>query len=512
MNLSGRNVFALLLLLLFSKPLYSQTNSAFFEYPVDSACQDNSNPIFVANQTTPGGSFSASPSGLSLDPVSGAIFLPNSSPGTYQVTHTLTNPSSSFTVSFTVVPTLAAFLSYPQSIICPVGQDSLPVDTVGVPIFGTFSATPPGLVINSSTGTIDLNNSQPGSYVVMHAVSNGICGDTALFSLIINPPPGFQLEYPVDSVCPRGEICPVNPPSVPGFFQPQPGLVYDDTTGCIALLITSEDQTYEVCYTEIGVCNYQSCDTITVLPDEDPKFTYPSVGVCNSEGPQMVSSSGGDPSIFSWTGALISDSLWLDPTTGTFDPSQSTPGSYVITNTTTGPCPDTFTRNIVIFPNPPVPIVENEGDTVLRVVNTVAFNVTWLYDSLNVLSGSTTIFISLPGVYNAVLTSAQGCQSISANVYVGITDQAEPTSLADLVSVYPNPSPGTYQISSQLKGKGSIEWQITDLRGKILKAGSLLAQQNGEIDLSAFADGIYLLQLSYYNSSTSLKLVKASDQ
>jgi hypothetical protein len=125
-----------------------------------------------------GGTYSSTPAGLSINSSNGTISPSSSSVGNYTITYIV--PASggcSQVVATTNVEIEAepdATFSYGTTDFCAVGADPTPSrNQVG----GVFSSTPAGLVINTSTGQIDLDASTVGSYTVYYtfAAANG-CG------------------------------------------------------------------------------------------------------------------------------------------------------------------------------------------------------------------------------------------------------------------------------------------------------------------------------------------------
>lgn len=99
-------------------------------------------------------------------------------PGTYTVTLTATNGSGSDdevkTNLITVNVLDDASFNYSQSSYC---QDGLnPTPTILGTQGGTFTRSPAGLVINSSTGMIDLSASPTGTYTITYT-TGGVCSD-----------------------------------------------------------------------------------------------------------------------------------------------------------------------------------------------------------------------------------------------------------------------------------------------------------------------------------------------
>ena len=99
--------------------------------------------------------------------------------------------ADSYSGETTLVGTSAAF-SYSKS---SYHQDEAdPTPTITGTAGGTFSATPSGLSINTSTGTIDLDNSTIQSYTITYTVS----GVSANFSLSVTASPFVANTYSMD--------------------------------------------------------------------------------------------------------------------------------------------------------------------------------------------------------------------------------------------------------------------------------------------------------------------------
>ncbi|MGE0561485.1 MAG: PKD domain-containing protein, partial [Flavobacteriales bacterium] len=99
-------------------------------------------------------------------------------PGTYAVTLTATNASGSDDEVKTNLITVNVFddasFNYSSSTYCQDGVD--PTPTISGTQGGTFTRSPVGLAINSSTGIIDLSASTTGTYTVTYTTS-GFCSD-----------------------------------------------------------------------------------------------------------------------------------------------------------------------------------------------------------------------------------------------------------------------------------------------------------------------------------------------
>ena len=195
------------------------SEDASFSYNNANFCTTDTDPV-VSMTGTPGGTYSSTPSGLSVHPSDGFIDLSASTEGTYTVqyitssnqcadtatfvvtintsstgdttatacdsivwygttytsTGTYTNTlqtsagcDSVVTLNLTITPSDDASFAYSSASYCP--SDSDPTPTVSGTAGGTFSSTA-GLVIDANTGTIDLGSSSSGTYTVTYSTSN----------------------------------------------------------------------------------------------------------------------------------------------------------------------------------------------------------------------------------------------------------------------------------------------------------------------------------------------------
>jgi gliding motility-associated-like protein len=189
-------------------------DNASFNYPLSTYCQTGGNPV-PSITGIPGGVFTSSPAGLSIDPSSGLINLSSSLLNTYTVTYTTNGacPNSNvLNLSVTTAPNADFSFSGPY---CQTGANPLPEFSAGASA-GTFSATPAGLsFINTATGEIDLANSVPGTYTITNNItaSGGCAQATATYTVVINPPTTVANAGTDQSVCGNSAILNGNTPT-----------------------------------------------------------------------------------------------------------------------------------------------------------------------------------------------------------------------------------------------------------------------------------------------------------
>ncbi|MDN3678531.1 fibronectin type III domain-containing protein [Flavobacterium paronense] len=269
--------------------------------PVCQNATPNPTPIPASGFTT-GGIYSEDVTTTGLVFIStstGEIDLANSTPGTHTVNYTVANQPAiclaggQSSAPIEIKPTITPIIGFSYTTpICKNAQATLsPSLSSGFSSFATFSATPSGLVINATSGVIDLANSTPGVYdiVVTVAADSNTCRVSAItspaFSLEIKPVitlvTGFNYDAP---------LCANNGSELPnlsagfatgGTFSSTTGLTINSTTGAIDL--TSTPGTYTVTYTanpNVNNCEVATPGTtqITIVPPVTIELT----GGCQS--------------------------------------------------------------------------------------------------------------------------------------------------------------------------------------------------------------------------------------
>jgi hypothetical protein len=175
--------------------------SATIGYSGTPFCKSIATAQSVTLTGTTGGTYSASPSGLTINSSTGAITPSTSTAGTYVVSYTLSSSGgcSGITATTTVIvttPPIATF-SYTGSPYCANATNPLPTFSGGG-VAGTFSASPAGLVfVSTSTGEINISTSTPGTYTITNTIqaSDGCSIVTASSSITINPRATISTDY-----------------------------------------------------------------------------------------------------------------------------------------------------------------------------------------------------------------------------------------------------------------------------------------------------------------------------
>ena len=386
---------------------------AGFGYSASTFCP--SGIIFPSFITTSGGSFSASPAGLSVNASTGAIDLSTATVGTtYTISYTVgvVCPATG-TFDITITQDDPSF-SYSAASYCPSGTTSpTSITTPG----GTFSVSPAGLTVNASTGTIDLTTGTPGiTYTITYTTPAGPCSHSTTQTVHIDPLDDAGFGYSAVSYCPTGTTATVFVNTPGGSFTVSPaGLSVDPATGTIDLTTGTPGTTYTITYnTPPGPCSNVSTEDVHINPLDEASFSYASPDFCptGSASPTTIATAGG-------TFSITPAGLVINAATGTVDLSTGTPGTtYTITYTTpAGPCSNSSTQTITIdalldaaFSYPDIEYCATGSILPLSVTNPGGNFTAPAGVIITPASGSIDLAASTPGgPYNIVYTSPGLC-------------------------------------------------------------------------------------------------------
>ncbi len=208
-----------------------------------------------------------------------------------------------------------------------------------------------------------------------------------------------------------------------------------------------------------------TCTSITIMVNaiDDPGFTYDKVIYCtNTTNPT--------PTITGVTGGVFSSTngLSIDPSNGTIDIATSTLGSYTVTYTTTGNCPDT-------------------SDVMIEIIETddASFN----YDAISYCANDPNPVPTITGVTGGTFSTTAGL------------DINENSGLIDI----PQSTPGTYTITYTTAGICS-DSSTTDITINALPKVSVT--NNGA---TLTADNIAGVTYQWFNCDTNQPISEATN-
>ncbi|WP_026837759.1 T9SS type A sorting domain-containing protein [Gillisia sp. JM1] len=312
-------------------------------------CSDNtSSPLPTLGGTGgyQGGSYSSDKSGLSIDASSGAINFAGSTPGSYNVTYSVTPAGGCSTVtqltSVVITEKPQPSISYSAAEFCKSlsTTQSVSLTQIGTAVItgGTYSSLPSGLNINTTSGAINPSLSAVGDYTIKYtlAAANGCEAVFTETPVSITETPSAEISY-------AGPFCQSNTDLQnvtfintigayeDGEFSGTAGLSINPSTGAITPSTSqSGEHTITYSFEASGGCESSDITTMVVItPAPDAIISY-SGPFCTSESsPQAVTftNTAGDyqNGIFSATNGLSIDA------DGNIDPSSSTSGEHIVT-------------------------------------------------------------------------------------------------------------------------------------------------------------------------------------
>lgn len=326
-----------------------------------------------------------------------------------------------------VVPTT---IGYTQNAYCV--NDTDPTPTITGTTGGTFSATPTGLSINSSTGEIDLSTSTPQAYTVSY--DDGTATTTS--AITINALDDAQFSYAVNFACQSSPLSTSpTPTTAGGTWSSTSGLAINSNTG----EITPSNSTigsYLITHTTNGACPNTDTATFNILAQDVAAFPFTDTTICQGAGTNPILSVTGTTSGFYSASPAGVD--FVSNSTGEIDVNASNTGSYLLSYISNGTCPTNTNANLTI----------------------------------SVCSGINTI------------------------------------QQATNYELFPNPNTGTFSIKNTSLA-GMVEISVLDILGKVVYTEHSFMEQNGlkTLALEKLTAGTYFVQLQQENAQQTIKVI-----
>lgn len=500
LQLISRTLSTLMCLTLFCFSAFGQCGSTF-SYSASSYCTHDPDPSPIIGAGSIAGTF-ISTSGLVLNSTTGVVDLSLSTPGYYTIINSVPAggvcSASTSAASFDILPSKDASYSYSSGTYCPAGSDPTPIITGASG--GVFTSSPVGLVfVNASTGKIDLSASTLNTYTVTYTTS-GLCPESSSVSITITNAPQSSFSYSGTPYCAdASDPLPVfNSGSSAGVFTSSPGLVFiNGTTGEVDIS-ASTPGIYTVSnkiFPTTGCTSSTSTSGITILQIKNPAFKYSSGTYCQS-GPDPTPLITGTPggSFTSSPAGLV----FVNAATGEINVAASTPGTYMVTYITPGPCPDNLSASVTItstqissFTYVGSPYCKDDADP------------SPTYSG----GGSGGVFTSTAGLVFVDATTGEidlalsttGTYSVTNNITAAGSCPASSTTSSVTINPVQNPSFG-YSSWIYCPGSTNPVPTITGTQGGIFAsfpAGlAFVSTATGEIDLAGSSMGDYYVTYS----------------
>ncbi|MGN6531536.1 MAG: beta strand repeat-containing protein [Ginsengibacter sp.] len=396
----------------------------------------NSGTATVTQTGQTGGTYSASPGGLSISSSTGSVILSTSTPGTYNVTYTIAASGGCSVVTatntITVTAPPSATISYSGSPYCTT-SGAVNVTRTGT-TGGTYSASPAGLTISAGTGAITPSTSTPGTYTVTYTVpaSGGCAVYTTTTSVTITALPTASISYSGSPYCTTSGTATVTQTGKSGgtYSSAPAGLSINSTTGAVNLAASTAG-TYTVTYTiaASGGCAAVAATTsITVTAAPSATISYSGSPYCTTSGAVSVTRTGTAGGTYSASPA----GLTITAGTGAITPSTSTAGTYTVTYTVpaSGGCGVYTTTTSVTITALPTASISYSGSPYCTTSGTATVTQTGqsggTYSSspaglsINSTTGAVNLTTSTAGTYTVTYTIAAsgGCAAVAKTAQI----------------------------------------------------------------------------------------------
>jgi gliding motility-associated-like protein len=382
-----------------------------------------------------------------------AISTATAGTATYTFTPTAGQCATTAIMNVTINAVDDPSFNYSPSTLCQTGTDVSANITGGSS--GTFTSTPGGLVIlNSSTGLIDVSASAIGTYTITFTTS-GICPSSSTATVSITTAPLATFSYAGPYCLYDANPFPVfGPGASGGVFSASPaGLVFVSTSSGEVDLAASTPGTYTITNTIAagGGCSAATAtNTITINPT--PTVTVPAdITVCNN-GAVSAANFSSTPAggTFAWTNDYTSIGLAASGTGNIAGFTATNAGSTPITATITviptlngcAGTPSSYTITVnptpVATATPPAQTICSDGTTSITLSSTVGGTTfSWTASATGGITGSSA------GTGNSITQTLTNPGLSAGTVTYTITPTANTcsgTPITVVVTVNPNPS------------------------------------------------------------------------
>ena len=349
-----------------------------------------------------------------------------------------------------IVGITSVSITYSSSAFCSDANDPTPTisNNAGA---GTFSSTAGLVFISTTTGEVDISGSTAGSYVITYTDTDAA---TATFDLSINTIPTVTVSASAGTIC-DGESTILTASGANSYTWSNGG------TGSSITVSPSTTTIFTATGTDSNSCTSSGGTTITVNAQDSAAFSYAASAFCangTDPSPTITGTAGG---AFTSTAGIT-----LNSSTGEIDLDASTVGTYSITYTTTGVCPDNQSTNITI----------NAADNAAFAYSASSYEPTDS-DPTPTITGLTGGTFS--GTTGLVINSTTGEIDLSASTVASHTITYDTTSSGS--SVCPNTSTQTVDIAlAGIANNYSMEFdEVNDF----INAGTL-SDMNGATEFS----------------------------
>ena len=412
------------------------TFNTTFNYSPNNICNNGANPVLnTSNLFTTGGQFTAIPLGLSLNTTTGAVNIASSLPGTYTITYSVAangcsaSSSNTSTITINAVQIPITNFSYSPQTFCNTATNPTLIKAVGFTPNGVFSAVPTGLIINASTGAINIAGSIANNYTITYTINANGCNpassNTATITISNTSPRVTNFNYLPDTICTNNTSIQLHTNAGftnGGLFTSSPvGLTINNNTGLINAA-SSNAGSYTITYTlAADACNTAASSISKLVVQATPSapiLNTPTTILC---GPSKVSFFANSNGNITWYNQPNLNNIIA--VGNNFDSIlQNTTTLYAVATNNT--CISAATATTVqILPLPKKPFIGN--DTAICSTDKLILNA-GLYDAYLWQDGSTnaTFTVSTTGIYTVKITNLGSCSNVDT-IAINVLDDCQ---------------------------------------------------------------------------------------
>ena len=434
--------------------------------------------------------------------------------------------NGNYSLNFTqTVDTTVADIAYAGPILCE--NDLIAVPTNDGTTGGTFSELNgnPNLLINPTTGEIDLVGTPLGSYDVIYNVAlAGVptCVDADTFSFTIATFDTADISIAGMQYC-QGLGQTVNPTinAATGGFYFSPSILLDiDSTSGVVNIDNSPLGTFAIIYqTNANGCIDRDTQVININVQDTASFSYPQVSLCMDGAAILPTNTSTNGGYYGVTPA----GLMLDPVTGEIDPTMSTIGTYTVDFTTSGNCSDSQTETITVnidddsgfgYPNStycqngtnPTPTITGlAGGTFSSPTGAIVDPATGEID-LAASNLSTGHQISYTSNGPCPTTTTVTISIVSSNcTTTGVVSSDE---LSNAYSLYPNPNHGQFTIEMDGEATDATIMVYNAIGQKVFEQNRFMSPTaSTQLQLGDLSSGSYMVHITDAKQTTVIKMV-----
>jgi len=428
-------------------------------------------------------------------PTSASYTVSPSATTDYTVTGTAVNNcvnTATVTVTVAASPTIAVNTGS----IC-LGQQSATLTANGA---ATYTWAPNTGLSSTSGASVTATPTTTTHYTITGTV--GTCTSTSTSTVTVNPLPVVAVNS--GTIC-LGQQTATLTATGASTYSWSPNTDLSAPTGTTVIANPTVTTNYTITSTDINTCTTTATSTVIVNPL--PVVTVTSGTICL--GQQTATLTAGGASTYNWSPAI-----GLSSSSGTSVLSNPTVTIvYTVTGADINTCSTTATSTVTVN-SLPVPAPTSNGPVCINQTLDLFANggVSYSWVGPNTYSSNLqnpsqpNVAITASGIYTVTVTDANGC--IGSDTVTAIVNGCSSLNkYADnLVSIFPNPSSGMFIVS--LPDANAVA-SVFDLTGKKVATFNL-SNTKSQIDLSAFTDGIYFIEITTAQGVFRKKITKTN--